>query len=320
VGVDQAVIAQVRSSSRTMVRELGFMQATIAATNYSASAVHALIEIESGGESTAASLVNVLGLEKSSVSRMVSKLIVAGELKEVAGKRDGRVKRLLLTRKGRKTVSRIHQYGQAQVAAALNRLDHSQQATVVRGLADYAGALALGRQGAAARPAASMVQVSSGYRPGVIGRIVQMHADYYSKHHGFGQFFEGRVAAGVAAFVGRLDQPRNQLWTAIKDGRIVGSVAIDGQDLGDGQAHLRWFILDDGCRGSGVGRELLGQALEFCDRLGFASTQLWTFEGLEAARRLYEKHGFALAREWQGTQWGSELMEQQFTRPMPPAA
>jgi GNAT superfamily N-acetyltransferase len=73
------------------------------------------------------------------------------------------------------------------------------------------------------------------------------------------------------------------------DERIVGSIAIDGQDLST--AHLRWFILDDGCRGSGVGRQLLRAAVEFCDQHGFDAIQLWTFKGLDAARRLYERPG-----------------------------
>ncbi|HGM5552906.1 TPA: GNAT family N-acetyltransferase [Pseudomonas putida] len=47
------------------------------------------------------------------------------------------------------------------------------------------------------------------------------------------------------------------------------AIAINGQDLGNNPAHLRWFILDDGCRGSGVGRQLLSAAVEFCDQQGF---------------------------------------------------
>jgi hypothetical protein len=33
-------------------------------------------------------------------------------------------------------------------------------------------------------------------------------------------------------------------------GNRTPAIAINGQDLGNNQAHLRWFILDDGCRGS----------------------------------------------------------------------
>ncbi len=64
------------------------------------------------------------------------------------------------------------------------------------------------------------------------------------------------------------------------NGRIVGSVAIDGEDLAPGEAHLRWFILDDGCRGHGVGKKLLTEAMRFCDSLGFSAVHLWTFNSL----------------------------------------
>lgn len=160
----------------------------------------------------------------------------------------------------------------------------------------------------------SKIRIEAGYRPGLVGRVAEMHAAYYSTHSGFGQFFESKVAAGIAEFVGRLDDPRNGVWAAVLNGRIVGSIAIDGQDLGNDEAHLRWFILDDGCRGSGVGKVLIETAMAFCDQHNFKATQLWTFKGLEAARRLYESHGFVLTCEEEGSQWGSVVTEQQFTR------
>jgi ribosomal protein S18 acetylase RimI-like enzyme len=87
-------------------------------------------------------------------------------------------------------------------------------------------------------------------------------------------------------------------------GQIVGSIAIDGEDLGGGQAYLRWFILDEGCRGHGVGEALLRQAIDFVDAAGFERTVLLTFKSLDAARRLYEREGFRLAEEYAGAQWG----------------
>lgn len=99
-----------------------------------------------------------------------------------------------------------------------------------------------------------------------------------------------------------------------KNGHIVGSVSIDGQDLANGDAHLRWFIIDEACRGSGIGRELLNKAVSFCDHNQFSATQLWTFKGLDTARRLYESTGFVLVKEKLGDQWGTTVNEQQFTR------
>ncbi|MBN9320840.1 MAG: MarR family transcriptional regulator, partial [Delftia acidovorans] len=77
---DLSLVDGIRAASRQMVRELGFMQATLAATDYPPSAVHAILEIGTQGRMAASQLAQALGLEKSSVSRMVRKLVEAGEL------------------------------------------------------------------------------------------------------------------------------------------------------------------------------------------------------------------------------------------------
>ncbi len=161
----------------------------------------------------------------------------------------------------------------------------------------------------------SAVRIVRGYRPGLIGRVAEMHALYYARAAGFGQRFESVVAAGLAAFCDRLDSPASAIWTAVRAERIVGSVAIDGEDPGPATAHLRWFIVDDGERGAGLGRRLLGAALGFADERGFAQTHLWTFAGLDAARHLYKSYGFECVEERPGSQWGSEVLEQRFARP-----
>ncbi|AUT48020.1 helix-turn-helix domain-containing GNAT family N-acetyltransferase [Achromobacter sp. AONIH1] len=319
MSTDPSLVEDIRAASRSMVRELGFMQSTLAASGHSASAVHTLLEIDARGAMTAAQLAPFLGLDKSSISRMLAKLIEAGELEEAVAGDDARVKQLSLTRAGKRKVDQIHAYGRMQVNTAMARLNPSQRQAVAQGLGAYAQALQACRENDEAfRPGASNpITIHAGYQPGMIGRITEMHAAFYARHAGFGQFFESQVATGVAEFAGRLNQTGNHVWLALLNDRIVGSVAIDGQDLGNNHAHLRWFILDDGCRGSGVGRQLLAEAVAYCDRLGFAATRLWTFKGLDAARKLYESVGFQLVREEAGEQWGSTVTEQQFIRPAP---
>ena len=162
--------------------------------------------------------------------------------------------------------------------------------------------------------AALNIEIRNGYQTGLIARITQMHALFYARSAGFGQRFESVVAADLAAFCNRLMNPCNNIWVAVAGEQIVGSVAIDGEDLGEGIAHLRWFIVDDGLRGGGVGRRLLAAALAFVDAHAFAETHLWTFSGLAAARGLYEAHGFVCVEERTGTQWGDEVLEQRFVR------
>lgn len=299
----------IRASSRQLVRELGFTGGDFAGTDLSPSAVHALIEIEQGGL-TARDLSAVLHLEKSSVSRMLRKLIEAGDVVEEAGEDDGRVKLLSLTPAGKIRAAEIHGFARAQVAAALGNLTAEQVQTVLDGLRLYSEALA-------EKSVAPAVEISTGYKPGIIARTTEMHALYYARTSGFGQAFEFVVAGGLAEFGNRLSKPQNEIWSAMKGDHVVGSVAIDGEDIGPGIAHLRWFIVDDTVRGGGTGKKLLDAALAFADKQGFAETHLWTFSGLHAARHLYETRGFTLAEERPGSQWGSEVLEQRFVRACP---
>ncbi|MCU6191841.1 bifunctional helix-turn-helix transcriptional regulator/GNAT family N-acetyltransferase [Enterobacter sichuanensis] len=307
------VVSVIRRSSRLMVRELGFMASTLASTPYSPSAVHTLVEIALRKEMTAGQLVQLLGLEKSSVSRMLARLIAAGELEEVVSADDARSKCLRLTAKGHDTVHKINTFSNARVVSAIKSLQPAQQETISRGLSLYANALLACREKGVAMPPDEL-KIVQGYLPGMIGRIAEMHGSYYAREHHFGRFFEAKVASGLAEFSGRLDKPCNQVWLAVMNDRIVGSVAIDGEDLEQGAAHLRWFIIDDGCRGHGAGKKLLTEAMRFCDDVGFSAVHLWTFNELTTARRLYESFGFTLVKEWEGDQWGSLVTEQQFTR------
>ena len=148
------------------------------------------------------------------------------------------------------------------------------------------------------------------YRTGDLGRCVALHAGYYAQYWSFGRDFEAKVAAGMAEFIPRLADPGNGWWSADVDGTYVGSVAID--DEGGGRAHLRWFIVDQASHGEGVGGALMGHAVDHCRSRHFRLVYLDTFEGLDAARRLYERAGFRLVHEQQGTTWGPEMTEQRF--------
>jgi hypothetical protein len=68
---------------------------------------------------------------------------------------------------------------------------------------------------------------------------------------------------------------------------------------------------------TGLGRKLLADALALADEKSFVETHLWTFNGLSAARHLYEIHGFACVEERIGSQWGNEVIEQRFVRKRP---
>jgi GNAT superfamily N-acetyltransferase len=158
------------------------------------------------------------------------------------------------------------------------------------------------------------LEIVEGYRPGAIGRIAEMHGRYYAREWDFGVFFEAKVARESAEFFERMDPATDRVWLVLAGSRIMGSLVVDGGEDPSGAAHLRWFVLDDGCRGAGVGAELMRRAAEFCDARG-VGCYLTTFAGLDAARALYERFGFVLTEETSAETWGRMVSEQRFERP-----
>ena len=165
------------------------------------------------------------------------------------------------------------------------------------------------------------IRLTEGYRPGTIGRIAQMHAVYYAREWGLGAFLEAKIAREAASFIGRYDSDTDLLLLALNGEVIAGSIIVDlndptSKDVEDGDcgAHIRWFIVDDSIRGTGMGRKMMQRAVDHID--GFAAGKAWltTFAGLDAARRLYEDFGFRLARERQDHTWGDPVHEQLYLR------
>jgi GNAT superfamily N-acetyltransferase len=152
----------------------------------------------------------------------------------------------------------------------------------------------------------------TGYYPGVIGQITQLHATYYAEHWGFDLSFEAQVGRELSEFLAGFEA-RRDFFQAARDGdHLAGAVVLDGGQPPEDGARLRWFIVNQGFRGQGVGGRLIDQALAFARGAGHGRVHLWTFEGLEPARRLYERAGFHLAEEHRIEQWGDSINEQKF--------
>lgn len=155
-------------------------------------------------------------------------------------------------------------------------------------------------------------EIRIGYIPGLIGRVTELHARYYSTNWNFGVFFESKVAREMAAFMARYDPEADRVWSVVYEDRIHGSLSIDRSGEQDNRAHLRWFIMSRSLRGHGYGNQLISLAMDFCRRQGYAGVYLWTFQGLLQAAHLYHKAGFKLVESFPGDQWGQTVAEQRY--------
>lgn len=154
--------------------------------------------------------------------------------------------------------------------------------------------------------------IVSGYVPCAVGRVTELHAGYYHDNWDFGLYFETKVATELAQFLQSFNPARDGFWVALIDSRIIGSIAIVGEETSPQSARLRWLILDPEYKGRGLGKRLMRKAIDFCRKADFRRVYLTTFAGLDAARHLYERAGFRLIDEQEGAHWGKTVSEQTF--------
>jgi GNAT superfamily N-acetyltransferase len=151
-----------------------------------------------------------------------------------------------------------------------------------------------------------------GYYPGVVGKITEIHAVYYHEHWGFDASFETQVGRELSEFISEFDKDRDGFWAATGNGKFAGSIAIDGHGTPAEGARLRWFIVAPEFQNTGLGKELISRCIEFCRQKKYPKIFLWTFAGLDVARRLYEQHHFKLSEAHDADQWGRHIREQKF--------
>jgi GNAT superfamily N-acetyltransferase len=154
------------------------------------------------------------------------------------------------------------------------------------------------------------VSVRHDLRPGDLGRVTAQHGVLYAAEYGFDHTFEAYVAESLAEFGKAAPSPRDRLWIAEADGRLVGSIGIVGR--AGNAAQLRWLLVAPEARGLGLGRQLVKDALAFCRETGSASVFLWTVSVLIDAARIYGDVGFQITEEHERTMWGTTVTEQRY--------
>jgi len=129
------------------------------------------------------------------------------------------------------------------------------------------------------------IKVRTDYQAGDMGYITYMHGQFYD----FGLDFECYVAETLADFYRQMDPQRERFWIAEHEDKVIGTIALKNTD---GQAQLRYFLIDPTYRGLGLGNRLLSLFMDFMKGAGYQSSFLLTEKQLDTAAYLYEKLGY----------------------------
>lgn len=148
--------------------------------------------------------------------------------------------------------------------------------------------------------------------PGDLGAIVALHGRLYAAEYGLDSRFEAHVGRAVAEAGGRGFPRARESIRLVESaaGDLLGCCAMTDEG---GFGMVRWVVLDQRLRGSGLGRRLISETVEEARLAGFGLLALETFSDLTTAASIYRSLGFVLVGAETGSRWGrSELTYQRY--------
>jgi putative acetyltransferase len=282
-------VLPLRTASRELVRELGFLQGKDTATGLSHSHCHALIELDALGSVAQADLPALLRLDKSTTSRIVAELIGRRWVRARASDDDARARILTLTPQGRAKVALVHREANARVEQALATLADQDRSVVVRGMQTYARALERSR-----RQASYTIRRIRAADRGAVARLIRVvMPEFGASGPGFA-ILDPEVDDMFGAYRG----PRSGYFVVTRKGARGEDVVVGGGGYaplagGDSKTcELRKMYFMPEVRGLGLGQKLLAECLAGARRAGFARMYLETLTAMSQARALYERNEF----------------------------
>lgn len=279
-----AAVQPLRHAARQLVRELHLLDGRVACCGIPLAECHLITELNRVGQATATELCERLVLEKSTVSRLVNRLVEKGFIRAASCEDDKRTRILCLTGKGKAQAERLDRHASAQVEAALGFVAPGGESSIIEGLQRYANALRSARLagGYLVRP------IEAGDNEALASVLREVMAEFGATGCGT-SFSDAEVDAMFEAY----SAPGCAFLVVEKDGRILGGggfgpLAGGAEDV----CELRKMYFLPELRGAGMGLRLLRLILDSARAAGYRECYLETMQGMDQALRLYRKYGF----------------------------
>ena len=293
----------VRRFNRFYTRQIGALHEHLLDSAFSLTEVRILYELAHRSGLTASDLCRELGLDAGYLSRVIAGFEKKGLVEKTRSPADGRIAQLDLTEAGRATFQPLEDASQSEVVAKLEKLSVPEQKQLVGAMGEIESLL---------RDERTPGYILRDPQPGDMGWIIHRQGALYAQEYGWSTEFEALVAEIIVKYMRDYDPASDRCWIAEKDGKVVGSVFLVRHDATT--AKLRLLYVEPSARGLGIGRRLVEECMRHARLQGYTRMVLWTNAGLDAARHIYEKAGFALIEEEQHHSFGKDLIGQTWAR------
>jgi DNA-binding MarR family transcriptional regulator/GNAT superfamily N-acetyltransferase len=297
----EARVEAVRRFNRLFTRRIGVLREGLLHSSYSLTEARVLFELANREELTASDLVRELGLDPGYMSRTLGRLERQGLVVKVRSETDGRRRILSLTAEGEEAFKVLDSRSREEVSEMLGGLSEGEQRRLLEAMLTIEGIFEKGLK-------FSEPFVLRPHEPGDMGWVVQRHGVLYAGEYGWDERFEALVARIVADFIDGFDPKKERCWIAEMGGERVGCVFV--VKASDAVAKLRLLLVEPEARGLGLGTRLVEECIRFARNRGYEKLTLWTNSVLDAARHIYEEHGFVLVEEEEHNSFGHGLVGQ----------
>ena len=294
-------VEAIRRFNRLFTRRIGVLREGLLHSSYSLTEARVLFELANREELSASELVRELGLDPGYMSRTVGGLERQGLVEKVRSETDGRRRILSLTAEGEEAFEVLDSRSREEVSEMLGALSEEEQRRLLEAMRTIEGIFEKGLK-------FSEPFVLRPHEPGDMGWVVHRHGVLYAGEYGWDERFEALVARIVAGFIDGYDPKKERCWIAEMGGDRVGCVFV--VKASDTVAKLRLLLVEPEARGVGLGSRLVEECIRFARNRGYEKLTLWTNSVLDAARHIYEEHGFVLVEEEEHHSFGHDLVGQ----------
>lgn len=302
-------INDLRRNARSVVRELGLLNDAYFEIGVTLAERHLLIELTTCSSPTMGEIAERLLLDKSTISRLISKAVKKGYVKCVTDEKDKRKRFLQITKKGKETLHAFEPIAFNQTKEALLTLTHDEISTVHQGIALYAKGLKSSRiqdkQSTNSR-ADNSIKIESLCE--IFDRLHQMGYTLnlfdQKDEKGLYAIFREVVDSGsqfpyecssIEEFHRQFFTPQARVYVCHSfDGKVVGGFYLRANFSGR-SSHIAnaAYMVHNTYRGKGVGSLLVKASLHLAKDLGLHAMQFnMVLSQNRLAVKLYERLGF----------------------------
>lgn len=291
-------VEALRVFNRFYTRRIGVLDEHHLQTPYSLAEARVLYELSRGEETTATEIARELGLDGGYLSRILRRFERKGLIERSRSKDDARRALLRLTARGKRAFAPLEARTREVARGILQPLSESERDRLLAGMHSIESIL----QG---EPAAGAVTLRT-HRYGDMSWIVARQIEVYAAEYGWRERFEYLMIQIAADILKNFDPARERIWIAERGGVRVGSVCVVAESKS--VARLRLLLVEAGARGSGLGRALVQECIQFARAAGYRTMVLWTQDVLHAARGIYQHAGFRLTGKKKHRDFGVPLV------------